>query len=144
MSEQDNDGFYWEPEPEAPLRQGDLLFNVPIALMPQAPRFVLGSGDEVATQTFPDYPENVPSDQIVVEAVFGALGMIVTPTCHVSEGEKDEDVIAIVPVQPFNLIIPKLQEAVMHWRARTCRYMSSRCLAPSWERGSSRSTVLRC
>lgn len=28
MPETDNDGFYWEPEPESPLRQGDLLYNV--------------------------------------------------------------------------------------------------------------------
>lgn len=34
MSEHENDGFYWEPRPEDDLRQGGLLFNVPIALMP--------------------------------------------------------------------------------------------------------------
>lgn len=111
MPEQDNDGFYWEPEAEDDLRQGDLLFNVPIALMPQHPRFVLGTGDEVVTQTFDDYPDNAPSDQIVVEARFGVLGMIVTPTCHVSEGEKDEDIVAVVPVQALNLAIPDIVQA---------------------------------
>jgi hypothetical protein len=111
MSEHDNDGFYWEPDPADDLRQGDLLFNVPIALMPQHPRFVLGPGDEVQTQTYDDYPENAPSEEIVVEAVFGALGMVVTPTCHVSEGEKDEEIVAVVPVQPLNLVIPDLVEA---------------------------------
>jgi hypothetical protein len=111
MTEHDNDGFYWEPGPEDALRQGDLVFNVPIALMPQEPRFVLGEGDEVVTQRYADYPENAPSDEIVVEAVFGTLAMIVTPTCHISEGEKDEDIVAVVPVQPLNLVIPELAEA---------------------------------
>jgi hypothetical protein len=55
MSEHENDGYYWEPAPGDDLRQGDLLFNVPIALMPQRPRFVLGEGDAVETQTFADY-----------------------------------------------------------------------------------------
>jgi hypothetical protein len=111
MSEHDNDGFYWAPAQEDDLRQGDLLFNVPIALMPQHPRFVLGAGDEVQTQTYDDYPENAPSQEIVVEAVFGTLGMVVTPSCHVSEGEKDEDIVAVVPVQPLNLVIPEIVEA---------------------------------
>jgi len=111
MSEHDNDGFYWEPTPTDDLRQGDLLFNVPIALMPEHPRFVLGPGKEVQTQTYDDYPENAPSETIVVDAVFGALGMIITPTCHIAEGEKDEDIVAVVPVQPLNLVIPELTEA---------------------------------
>lgn len=111
MSEHENDGFYWEPALEDDLRQGDLVFNVPIALMPQHPRFVLGAGDEVQTQTYDDYPENAPSPEIVVQAVFGALGMVATPSCHVSTGEKDEDIIAVVPVQPLNLVIPNLAEA---------------------------------
>jgi hypothetical protein len=111
MPEHDNDGFYWEPGREDDLRQGDLLFNVPIALMPQRPRFVLGAGEAVQTQTYDDYPENAPSQEIVVEAVFGALGMVVTPTCHVSEGEKGEDIVAVVPVQPLNLVICELREA---------------------------------
>jgi hypothetical protein len=111
MSEHENDGFYWEPAPEEDLRQGDLLFNVPIALMPQHPRFVFGAGDEVQTQAYDDYPENAPSDEIVVEARFGVLSMVVTPTCHVSEGEKDEDVVAVVPVEALNLVIPDLAQA---------------------------------
>lgn len=104
MSEHENDGFYWEPSEADDLRQGDLLFNVPIALMPQRPRFVLGEEETVETQTFDDYPEIAPSDLIVVEAHFGVLGMVVTPTCHVSEGEKDQDVVAVVPVQSLNLV----------------------------------------
>jgi hypothetical protein len=111
MSEHDNDGFYWEPAPGDDLRQGDLLFNLPIALMPQRPRFVLGEGDAVETQTFDDYPENAPSDQFVVEARFGVLGMVVTPTCHVSEGEKDENIVAVVPVQALNLVVRGIAEA---------------------------------
>lgn len=111
MSEHENDGFYWEPTPSDGLRQGDLLFNVPIALMPQGPRFVLGEGDAVETQTFDDYPENAPSDLIVVEALFGVLGMVVTPTCHVSEDEKDEDIVAVVPVQALNLVVGDITEA---------------------------------
>lgn len=111
MSEHDNDGVYWQPDPQDDLRQGDLLYNVPLALMPQHPRFVLGHGEEVATQTFEDYPENAPSDEIVVEARFGVLGMVITPTCHVSEEEKDEDIVAVVPVQAINLVIPDIIQA---------------------------------
>ena len=111
MSEHDNDGFYWEPAPDDALRQGDLLYNVPVALMPQQPRFVLGDGDPVHTVTFDDYPDNAPSDQIVVEARFGLLGLVVTPTCHVSEGEKDEDIVAVVPVQALNLVIDDIDQA---------------------------------
>jgi hypothetical protein len=111
MSEHENDGFYWEPTPHDDLRQGDLLFNVPIALMPQQPRFVFGSADEVMTQTYADYPDNAPSDQIVVEARFGVLSMVVTPTCHVSEDEKDEDIVAVVPVEALNLVVPDIQHA---------------------------------
>lgn len=79
--------------------------------MPQRPRFVLGAGDAVETQTFDDYPENAPSDMIVVEARFGVFGMVVTPTCHVSEGEKDEDIVAVVPVQALNLVVRDVTEA---------------------------------
>lgn len=111
MSEHDNDGVYWQPGPQDDRRQGDLLYNVPIALMPQHPRFVLGDGEEVATQTFEDYPEVAPSEEIVVEARFGVLGMVITPTCHVSEGEKDEDIVAVVPVQSLNLLIPDIDQA---------------------------------
>ena len=39
-----------------------------------------------------------------MEAHFGVLGMVGTPTCHVSEGEKDQDVVAVVPVQSLNLV----------------------------------------
>ena len=111
MSEHENDGFYWEPAHGDALRQGDLLFNVPIALMPQRPRFVLGGHDAVETQTFDDYPENAPSDLIVVEARFGVLSMVVTPTCHVSEGEKDEEIVAVVPVQALNLVVDDITQA---------------------------------
>jgi hypothetical protein len=111
MSEYDNDGFYWEPEPQDDLRQGDLLYNVPIALIPQRPRFVLGVIDTVQTVTFNDYPDNAPSDAIVVEARFGVLGIVVTPTCYVSETEKDEDVVSVVPVQATNLVIPDIGQA---------------------------------
>jgi hypothetical protein len=70
---------------------------VPIALMPQHPRFVLGEGDEVATQMFDDYPDNAPSDQIVVEARFDVLGTVVTPNLPRVAGGKDEDIVAVVP-----------------------------------------------
>lgn len=79
--------------------------------MPQQPRFVFGPADEVMTQTFADYPENPPSHQIVVEARFGVLSMVVTPTRHVSEGEKNEDVVAVVPVEALNLVVPDIQRA---------------------------------
>src|SRR3954470_487913 len=111
MPELENDGFYWEPGPVDDLRQGDLLFNVPIALMPQQPRFVLGDGDQVETQTLDEFPEYAPSDLIVVEARFGVLSMVVTPTCHVSEAEKDEDIVAVVPVEALNIVVPDIKEA---------------------------------
>lgn len=111
MSEHENDGFYWEPSADDDLRQGDLLFNVPIALMPQHPRFVLGPGEEVRTETFDLYPEHAPSNEIVVEARFDVLGMVVTPSCHISQGEKDEDIVAVVPVQALNLAVPDLAAA---------------------------------
>jgi hypothetical protein len=111
MSEHDNDGFYWEPSPADDLRQGDLLINVPTALMPDEPRFVLGPSEEVATVTYPDYPESVPSSEIVVDARFGQLSMVITPTCHVSADEKDEDIVAVVPVEPLNLLVPDLDQA---------------------------------
>lgn len=47
----------------------------------------------------------------MVEARFGVLGMVVTPTCHVSEGEKDEDIVSVVPVQALNLVVPDLAKA---------------------------------
>ena len=111
MSEHDNDGFYWEPTNGDDLRQGDLLFNIPIALIPQRPRFVLGESETVETQTFDEYPEHAPSDLIVVEARFGVLGMVVTPSCHVSETEKDEDIVAVVPVQALNLVVADIAHA---------------------------------
>lgn len=105
MSENQNDAFYWEPDDQAPLRQGDLLYNVPTGLIPDRPRFVVGDGPEVEVHTYDDFPEAAPSTDIIVEARFAALSMIVTPTCHVSEGEKDEDIVAIVPVEPLRLFV---------------------------------------
>lgn len=46
-----------------------------------------------------------------MEARFGVLGMVITPTCHVSEREKDEDIVAVVPVQALNLVIPDIGQA---------------------------------
>jgi hypothetical protein len=37
--------------------------------------------------------------------------MVVTPTCHIAEGEKDLEIVAVVPVQPLNLVIQSLTEA---------------------------------
>ena len=107
MSEHDNDGFYWEPEAEFALRQGDLLFNVPLALMPSRPEFVLRPPEErqAEIEPFDEFPENAPSSEIVAEARWGVLSMVVTPSCHVSEGEKDEDVVAVVPVEPLHVIV---------------------------------------
>jgi hypothetical protein len=79
--------------------------------MPQRPRFVLGEGDEVRTESFDDYPENAPSTEIVVAAHFGVLSMVITPTCHVSKDEKDEDVVAVVPVEALNLVVQDLPTA---------------------------------
>ena len=86
------------------LRQGDLLFNVPIALMPERPRFVFGDG-ETRDAGVRRLSRERALDQIIVAARFGVLGMVVTPTCHVSEGEKDEDIVAVVPVEALNLVV---------------------------------------
>jgi hypothetical protein len=108
MSEHDNDSFYWEPQPDSPLRQGDLLLNVPLALMPSRPEFVVRppGGGEAEIVPFDGFPDYAPTTEIVAEARFGALSMVITPTCHVSEGEKDEDVVAVVPVEPLRLVVP--------------------------------------
>lgn len=111
MPENDNDGFYWEPEAEAPLRQGDLLYNVPTGLVPDRPRFALGEGGDAEIVAYDEFPDAAPSTDIVVEARFAALSMVVTPTCHVSEGEKDEDIVAIVPVEPLRLLVDRDQAA---------------------------------
>lgn len=107
MSEHDNDTFYWEPGPDFSLRQGDLLFNVPLALMPSQPEFVVrpAGAREAEVQAFDHFPENAPTTEIVAEARFSALSMVITPTCHVSEGEKDEDIVAVVPVEPLRLVV---------------------------------------
>lgn len=105
MPETDNDGFYWEPEADFPLRQGDLLYNVPTGLMPDRPRFVIGEGEEVQAVVYEEFPDAAPSADIVVDARFAALAMVVTPTCHVAEGEKDEDILAVVPVDPLGAVI---------------------------------------
>ncbi|MGH2745451.1 MAG: hypothetical protein ACRDLY_01825 [Thermoleophilaceae bacterium] len=111
MPETDNDGFYWEPEADFPLRQGDLVYNVPTGLMPDRPRFVMGEGEELEAVDYDEFPDLAPSDDIVVEARFGALAMVVTPTCHVSEGEKDEDILAVVPVDPLGALVPDRERA---------------------------------
>lgn len=109
MPETDTDGHYWEPEPESPLRQGDLLFNVPYTLLPSAPEFVVrtSESDDARLERFDSFPEWAPSGEIAVEARFGAQAMVLTPTCHVSEGEKGEDVVAIVPVEPLGVVAPR-------------------------------------
>ncbi|MBA3380808.1 MAG: hypothetical protein H0T97_02925 [Actinobacteria bacterium] len=111
MPETANDGFYWEPETDFPLRQGDLLYNVPTGLMPDQPRFVIGDGEEVQAVAYDEFPDAAPSGDIVVEARFAALAMVVTPTCHVAEGEKDEDILAVVPVDPLGALIPDRNRA---------------------------------
>jgi hypothetical protein len=63
------------------------------------------------TESFADYPEYAPSAEIVVAAHFGVLSMVITPTCHVSEGEKDVDVVAVVPVEALNLAVGNLSSA---------------------------------
>ena len=108
MSEHDNDTFYWEPDPGFDLRQGDLLLNVPIALMPSRPEFVVRAPGELeaAIESFERFPDSAPSTEIIAEARWGGLSMVVTPSCHISEGEKDEDVVALVPVEPLRKIVP--------------------------------------
>lgn len=110
MSEHDNDGFYWKRRTTTLFARATCCSTSRSRSCPSG-RFVLGEGHAVETQSFDDYPENVPSDLIVVEALFGALSMIVTPTCHVSEGEKDEDIISVVPVAALNLVVADIAQA---------------------------------
>jgi hypothetical protein len=107
MSEHDTDSVSWEPDPDSPLRQGDLLLNVPLALMPSRPEFIARppGASEAEIIAFDDFPDYAPTTEIVAEARFGALSMVITPTCHVSEGEKDEDVVAVVPVEPLRVVV---------------------------------------
>ena len=90
------------------MRQGDLLLNVPLALMPSQPEFVGRSPGAREAEIVPvdGFPEYAPTAEIVAEARFGALSMVITPTCHISEGEKDEDVVAVVPVEPLRVVVP--------------------------------------
>jgi len=37
--------------------------------------------------------------------------MAVTPICHISEGEKDQDTVSVAPVQALNLVIPDISQA---------------------------------
>jgi hypothetical protein len=121
MPESINDGTYWEPEASAPLRQGDLLLNVPTLLLPNSPEFFMRNPQtsEIETQVFDDFPDLAPSTQIVAEARWGALSMVTTPTCHVSDEEKDEDVVAVVPVEPLHLVAPKAAHAEIQRRSGT-------------------------
>jgi hypothetical protein len=67
---------------------------MPVGSALPAPAASFNTVSIVKTESYYDYPENAPSDEIVVEAVFGALGMVVTPTCHIAEGEKDQEIVA--------------------------------------------------
>ncbi|MGH2715816.1 MAG: hypothetical protein ACRDM7_18385 [Thermoleophilaceae bacterium] len=144
MPETDNDGFYWEPETDFPLRQGDLLYNVATGLMPDRPRFVMGEGEELEAVDYDEFPDLAPSDDIVVEARFGALAMVVTPTCHVSEGEKDEDILAVVPVDPLGALVPDRERARTSRAGGTFRCISFRSPRLRLARASCRSTPSRC
>jgi hypothetical protein len=107
MSEQDNDSFYWEPEVCSPLRQGDLLLNVPVTVIPDQPEFVIRGTDGAVAEIsqYPAFPDYAPSDEFITVGDWGALSMIVTPTCHVSEDEKAEEIVAVVPVQPAFAVV---------------------------------------
>jgi hypothetical protein len=103
MSARDTDGFYWEPAPSDDLRQGDLLFNVPMALMPQTPRFVLGVESPVETQTrrLPG-GRSVRSDRrrgSLRRARHGRHADL--PRLRRREGQ---NLVAVVPVQSLNLV----------------------------------------
>jgi len=107
MPESVNDSFYWEPERDSPLRQGDLLWNIPVTVLSDEPEFVLRNvdGESAELHRHTGFPDFAPSDEFVARGDWGALSMIITPTCHVSEGEKDEDIVALVPVQPANMMV---------------------------------------
>lgn len=117
----DNDGRYWEPEPGYPLKQGDLLRNIPSLVLPQKLTFVLrteGSADAVLEE-YDEFPDPVPSFEIAARASWDTLTMVMTPTCHISEGEKDEDVAVVVPVFPIRALIdnPKTIEKILEGKA---------------------------
>lgn len=105
MPEEQNDGFCWEPELGDSIRQGDLLWNVPTTVIPSRPTFVLRTRDEseAQIQAFDYFPDPATSE-IIAEARWAALTMVVTPTCHVWEEGKDEDIVAVVPVEPLRLV----------------------------------------
>ena len=108
MSEADNDSFYWEPDAGSPLRQGDLLLNVPVTVLSDHPEFVIRSPEgNVAdiTDPYTGFPDHAPSDELITVGDWGALSMIVTPTCHVSEDEKAEEIVAVVPVEPARAVV---------------------------------------
>ena len=110
MSEHENDGFDWEPAPKTTCAKAICCSTCPS----RSCRSTRASCSARATRSRPrrtTNTRNAPSDEIVVEARFGVLGMIVTPTCHIAEGENDEDVVAVVPVEPLNLVIADLAQA---------------------------------
>jgi hypothetical protein len=121
LEQEQTDGRYWEPPTEYSLKQGDLFYNVPTLVLPPHPTFVLRTnGSNVAELAdFELFPENTPSLEIVAEARFDTLSMLMTPTCHVSEGEKDEDIAVIVPVMPIRLLLdePKTIERILQGQA---------------------------
>jgi hypothetical protein len=102
VTEDQNDGYYWEPEPVSPLRQGDLLLNVPSTLLPNEPEFLIRhpDGKTGSIQSYTRFPDNTPGEDLVVTARWGSLCMVMTPTCHVSDHEKNGEIVAVVPVDP--------------------------------------------
>ncbi len=104
--QEQTDGLYWEPDREFPLKQGDLFLNVPTLVLPPQPTFVLRTegSDQAQLEQFEQFPEITPSYEIAAEARWDVLTMLMTPSCHISEGEKDEEIATVVPVMPIRIL----------------------------------------
>ncbi len=55
-------------------------------------------------EEFDAFPEIAPSSEIAAEARWDFLSKLMTPSCHISEGEKDEDIATVVPVMPIRML----------------------------------------
>jgi hypothetical protein len=111
---EENDGRYWEPDSSYPLKQGDLLLNVPTLVLPPRPTFVLRTEESSVArlEALERFPEVTPSYELAAEARWDQLTMVMTPSCHISEGEKDQDIAAVVPVMPIRMLLSDEKEIV--------------------------------
>ncbi|HEY7421572.1 MAG TPA: hypothetical protein VH541_06155 [Gaiellaceae bacterium] len=77
--------------------------NVPTLVLPPQPTFVLRpeESSDARLERFDEFPEVAPSYELAAEARWDVLTMLMTPSCHLAEGEKDENIATVVPVVPI-------------------------------------------